>query len=251
VSGELSKVILFFGAGFASAVLNTLASSGSAVTLPLLVFMGLPPNVANGTNRVQLMLGRITNIIAFQRAGVINWRLALFFVVPGLLGSLVGATIAAEMAPRAITFAIIAAFVMLITNPKRLLKKAPEVNPPIRWWHLTLYFLVGIWGGFIVLDTSTYALLVLVLAVGLDLKEANVTKAVASLAMATASLTIFTYAHEVDWYFGTLLALGSIAGSWVGAYLAIQEWIKIWIYRLLLLIIGVEIYQLGMKYFLG
>jgi uncharacterized membrane protein YfcA len=53
----------------------------------------------------------------------------------------------------------------------------------------------------------------------------------------------------VDWYFGTLLALGSIAGSWVGAYLAIQEWIKIWIYRLLLIIIGVEIYQLLMKYF--
>jgi hypothetical protein len=57
-----------------------------------------------------------------------------------------------------ITFAVIAAFALLITNPKRLLKKAPEVNPPIRWWNLTLYFLVGIWGGFIVLDTSTYAL---------------------------------------------------------------------------------------------
>jgi uncharacterized membrane protein len=46
----------------------------------------------------------------------------------------------------AITFAVIAAFVVLITNPKRLLKEAPEVNPPMQWWHLTLYFLVGILG---------------------------------------------------------------------------------------------------------
>jgi len=247
------RLLLYLGAGFLSGFLNTIASAGSAVTLPLLVFMGLPANIANATNRVQVAMGRVSSIIAFQRARAIDWRNGLILSLPCLLGAVSGAYIAAIMPSRsvgwAITVAVIAAFILLLTNPKRLLKDQEVEHPVLKWWHLVLYLLVGLWGGFIVLDANTYALLVLVLAIGYDLKKANAIKAVANFPNSTAALVVFAWAGEVDWYIGMLLSAGSVIGSWVGAVLATKQWIKIWIYRILIAILVVEIYQLIVKYF--
>jgi uncharacterized protein len=252
---ELVRLLLYLGAGFLSGFLNTIASAGSALILPLLIFLGVPANIANGTNRVQIAIGRISSIAAFQRAKAIDWRNALVLAVPCVLGACLGASAAAVLQSKyigwAITLAVMAAFVMLLTNPKRLLRDQKVDKPVIKWWHLGLFFLVGIWGGFIVLDASTYALLVLVLGIGYDLKRANAEKAVAIFPMSAASLVIFAWAREVDWHIGLCLSAGSVIGAWTGARLATKEWIKIWIYRILIAILILEIYQLVNKYFLG
>jgi len=204
---------------------------------------------------VQIAIGRVSSIVAFQRAKAIYWRNALILAVPCLLGGCLGASLAAALQSKyigwAITFAVIAAFIVLVTNPKRLLKDQKVDQPVIKWWHLGLFFLVGVWGGFIVLDASTYALMVLVLAIGYDLRKANAEKAVAIFPMSVASLVIFAGAHEVDWGIGLSLSVGSIIGAWVGAFFAAKEWIKIWIYRILIVILIVEIYELVNKYLLG
>jgi uncharacterized membrane protein YfcA len=250
---EMVRLSLYVGAGFCSGFLNTIASAGSAVTLPLLIFLGLPASIANGTNRVQIAIGRIASIVAFQRAKAIDWRNALILAIPCVLGGCLGASIAAVLQSRyigwAITLAVMAAFVVLLTNPKRLLQDQKLDKPAIRWWHLVLIFLVGVWGGFIVLDASTYALMVLVLAVGYDLKKANAVKAVAIFPMSLASLAIFDWSREVDWYIGLCLSVGSVIGAWIAAVLATKEWIKIWIYRILIAVLILEIYQLVNRYF--
>jgi uncharacterized membrane protein YfcA len=102
-----------------------------------------------------------------------------------------------------------------------------------------------------VLDANTYALMVLVLAIGYDLKKANAVKAVVIFFMSVASLVIFDWAREIDWLIGLGLSVGSVIGAWIGAVLATKEWIKIWIYRILIAILILEIYQLVNKYFLG
>jgi len=189
---EIVRLLLYLGAGFCSGFLNTIASAGSALILPLLIFLGLPANIANGTNRVQIAIGRISSIVAFQRAKAIDWRNALVLSIPCVLGACIGASIATVLRSKyigwAITFAVIASFVLLLTNPKRLLRDQKVDKPVIKWRHLGFFFLVGTWGGFIVLDASTYALMVLVLAIGYDLKKANAVKAVATLLMSIASL---------------------------------------------------------------
>lgn len=250
---ETVGLLLYFGAGLCSGFLNTIASAGSAITLPLMLFLGLPANIANGTNRVQIVLGRIASIVSFQRSKAIDWRNALLLALPCVFGAILGASFAAILQSKyigwAITFAVIAACILLLTKPKRLLKDQKVDKPVIKWWHLGLYFAVGLWGGFIVLDASTYALMVLVLAIGYDLKKANAVKAVAMLPMSIASLAVFAGAREVDWRIGVWLSAGSVIGAWIGAVLAVKEWIKIWIYRLLIAILILEIYQLLNRYF--
>jgi uncharacterized membrane protein YfcA len=252
---ETVRLLLYLGAGFCSGFLNTIASAGSALTLPLLLFLGVPADIANGTNRVQIAIGRFSSIVAFQRAKVIDWRNAFWLAVPCLLGACLGASFAAILQSKyvgwAITFAVMAAFVVVLTNPKSWLQKQKVDKPVIKWRHLGLFFLVGTWGGFIVLDASTYALMVLVLAIGYDLTKANAVKAAAVFPMSLASLVIFAGAGEVDWHIGLYLSVGSVIGAWIGAALATKGWIKIWIYRILIAILILEIYQLVSRYFLG
>ena len=76
------EVAVIVGAGALSGFINTLASSGSAVTLPLMILLGLPANVANGINRLPILAGAIAAILTFHRAGVIEWRNGLVLSVP-------------------------------------------------------------------------------------------------------------------------------------------------------------------------
>lgn len=89
-------------------------------------------------------MGRFSSIIAFQRAKAIDWHNGLILAIPYLFGTILGAYIAtilqAKFVGWAITFAVIAAFVVLLTNPKRLLKDQQVDKPVIRWWHA-----LGIW----------------------------------------------------------------------------------------------------------
>ena len=77
--------------GAVAGALNTLASSGSAITLPLLILLGIPPGVANGTNRLSVLLGSLSAVISFQKSGSIPWKKAFRLSIPLALGSVLGA----------------------------------------------------------------------------------------------------------------------------------------------------------------
>ncbi|MEJ2071582.1 MAG: sulfite exporter TauE/SafE family protein [Syntrophobacterales bacterium] len=251
---ELLYYLLVIGAGFSLGLINALAGSGSAVTLPLLVFLGLSPSVANGTNRIPIVLGRIASLVAFQRAGVIDWPRALLLALPSLAGTLLGAYVASLVQAKAmgviITVTVIGTLILVLTNTRTLLREESVSHLRLVWWHYPFFFLVGVWAGFIVLDSSVFFLLLLVLAVGYDLKEANAVKAVVAFLCIAVSLVIFVDTGEIDWHYGLLLTVGSLPGSWLGAVLATKEWVKVWVYRLLIIAISVEIYYLVDKYFL-
>lgn len=199
---EFYYLTLIIGAGFSLGFLNTLAGSGSAVTLPLLVFLGLSPSVANGTNRVPIVLGRIASLVAFQRAGVMDWRRGLLLCLPSLTGAVLGAYVASIIKARimggAITFAVIGSLILVLTNVRSLLRRHSEVPLHLSWWNYPLFFLAGLWAGFIVLDSAVYFLLLLVLVVGYDLKQANAVKGLIGFLGAAASLVIFTEKVEVN-----------------------------------------------------
>ncbi len=80
--------------GILAGFLNVLAGGGSLLTLPLLIFFGLPAATANGTNRVAIFCQNIFAITGFKRQGVFPIRLALLCTPPALIGSYIGANLA-------------------------------------------------------------------------------------------------------------------------------------------------------------
>jgi uncharacterized protein len=242
---ELAVII---GAGLLSGFINTLASSGSAVTLPLMILIGLPATIANGTNRLPLLAGSIAALVTFHRAGVIDWRNGLTLSIPIIAGTIGGAALASVLDAKtmgwAVVIAVIAAFVMLVSNPSRFLRPAAEDGPRVGLATFAVFLPIGLWAGFIVLDSATYMLLGLVVVVGYDLIRANGIKSLFLLWMSLASLLVFYVEGEIDWRIGLWLSVGSVVGAWLGSLLATKEWAKVWVFRLLVVVILAEIAQL-------
>ena len=75
---SIFDVLLLFGAGFTAGVINTLAGGGSLLTLPVLIFMGLPPHVANGTNRIGIVLQALVGTAGYRSKGVSTFPFNLY-----------------------------------------------------------------------------------------------------------------------------------------------------------------------------
>lgn len=236
--------LLYFavvGAGFLAGFINTLAGSGSAITLPLLIFMGLPANVANGTNRIGVLLQTTTSSWTFHREGVMPWRDAISLLIPAIMGGVTGAILAANLDEpnmrRAIGAMLVLTFFMLIINPKRWLVGRVEgaKQPGPKEW--VVFYFVGLYGGFIQAGVGIFMLVALVLGVGHDLIRANAIKALLVLALNIFAFVVFVYNGQVDWLLGFVLAIGNIVGARAAALMATKEWAQVWVYRLLLVVV--------------
>ena len=91
------EYLILFLAGLASGSINTIAGGGSLLTLPILIFMGLPPTVANGTNRIQLIFAQFFAVYGFKSKGIYNYKFSVWLAGSSIIGSLIGAKIAIEL----------------------------------------------------------------------------------------------------------------------------------------------------------
>ena len=243
----IAEVLILLLTGLGLAFANTLASSGSALSLPVLLAVGLGPELANGTNRVAVLAGAAAAMVSFGRAGRIPWTIVRPLMVVAALGAVIGAVISEVIPPQSLHLAIVGALLvalaLLAVKPSRWLTESgsqPRVGPT----QLLLIFAIGIWAGFIVLDGMTYLLMALVLSVRLDVISANAAKAALAVAIASVSLVVLAAGGNVDWMAAAPLSIGAVIGGLLAARLALKPAMARWIYRLLVLIIVGEVAQL-------
>lgn len=250
--GQILAILL---GGVLSGFLNTLASSGSAVTLPLLMFIGLHPGVANATNRMGIISGALTSVLVFRREALLPWKPALRICLWPWMGAIAGAAAASRISDRAteetIFAAVIFAFFLVLKGSKKFLR--PVVGDPkqLRWPHALLLFAVGVWAGFIVLDSATFLLLAMVLALNIDLRHANAYKSLALLGISSLSVLVFWESHLLNLPAGALLAAGNLVGAWVGARCSVLKGSDVWVYRLLVTVISLELCKLTYQMLAG
>ncbi len=244
--------LLALGIGVVSGVLNTLASGGSAVALPLLIGLGLPPAVANATNRLPVVFAYGAASVTFARAGMFAPALLKRVLPPTIAGGLIGAWLADfidhDRLTLVINAAILISLLLLFTAVQNVLQRTFDAPPRYRWQDGLCLFLVGIWLGLIVIDGATYLLLVLILGMHLTLQQANAYKALIGLLINIVALVVFARDGNVDWALGGFLAAGSVAGGFLGARLSLQPWIKPWTYRLLIVVMVFELIHMVLQY---
>ena len=226
--------LLLTGAGFLAGVINTLAGSGSLITLPVLIFLGLPATVATGTNRIGVILQNIVAGLSFNRSRVLDLRGALVLSVPAIFGSLLGASIAVnlneELMQRVIGAVMVLMLFVMLLRPERWLEGTVlNLEKTVNWQQAVVLFVIGVYGGFIQAGVGIFLLAALVLSVGYDLIRANAVKIIIILVFTLSSLLIFANNNQVDWAAGLLLGLGNMAGAWVAARLAVARgaaWVR-------------------------
>lgn len=218
--------------GLACGVINVLAGGGSFLTLPLLIFLGLPGVTANGTNRLGIVAQNASAVGSFHRARVLDWSLALWLSLPACLGSYLGAGLALEVEET--TFRRVLAVLMVAITLGSLFWRPgfsatpSELSRRTRGLMAVGFFLAGIYGGFVQAGVGFLILAVTSLA-GLDLVQGNALKVTTLLFSTVVSLGPFLLADRVEWRTGLVLAVGTFLGGWLGARLTIlkgQRWVQ-------------------------
>ncbi|HXE72859.1 MAG TPA: sulfite exporter TauE/SafE family protein [Candidatus Nitrosotenuis sp.] len=214
-------------AGFLCGFINTLAGSGSLVTLPLLIFMGLPANLANGTNRVGIVLQNLTATWAFSQRQLLDASALWTLAVPSVLGAVAGARVAVDLDEASMRLAIgalmLAMLAVLLVRPEHWLEGHPQgkLLPP--WVRAPIFFLIGMYGGFIQAGVGIFLTAGLVLAAGYDLVRANALKVALNMIFTFPALLVFWYHGQVAWLPGLALAVGNVLGAWAAVGMATRR----------------------------
>ncbi len=247
--------IVLILAGVLAGFINTLAGSGSLITLSIFMNLGgLPADIANGTNRIGVLLQSITATSTFVKNDKIQISKVWKLLVPMVLGAVLGAVVASQTSAQNMEYAIGAVmFIMLVIillKPKKWLRETSD--PPQKMTIITLLSLfgVGFYGGFVQAGVGVLMLAVLVLQCGLTLTESNAIKLLAVLVFTLPILVIFIYEGQIDWIFGGVTAIGQVIGAQLASRFAVKSQAAgLWTRRLLILVVVVSILKLVLEKF--
>jgi uncharacterized membrane protein YfcA len=215
-------------AGVVCGFINTLAGSGSLISLPLLIFVGLPANVANGTNRVAILLQTMVAVGKFRQEKRLSLKTSVGLVIPAIIGAIIGAQVAVNldevMMRKAIGILMVVMLVVILVKPKRWLEGRPDLMERRPGWLQWLIFLgIGLYGGFIQAGVGIFLLAGLVLGAGYELVRANAVKNLIVLCFTIFALVVFILNDQVVWVVGLVLALGNMIGAWIAAKMAVER----------------------------
>jgi len=222
------QAIILIVAGVLVGFINTLAGGGSTISLAVLMMLGLSPTVANGTNRIAILFQNIVAIASFERKKVLDSRKSLLLSIPAVIGSLFGAWLAVDINKdifkTAIGIILLVMLFFMFYKPKHWTEENEElVNKPLTWKQYLLFFIIGIYGGFIQVGVGYFLLASLVLGAGYDLVKANAAKVLIVGMYMVFSIIIYIYHDMVNYIMGFALAIGTMLGAFIASTIAVNK----------------------------
>ncbi|MGD2131945.1 MAG: sulfite exporter TauE/SafE family protein [Maricaulaceae bacterium] len=222
--------------------LNVMAGGGSLLTVPMMVFFGLPGPVANGTNRIAILAQNIVAVSAFRSKGFADFRLsgtlALAACVGAAGGAQVGVRLAGEAFDRVVAVIMVAVLILMLTGGDKAASKPPEGAEPGKPRNLLLGHALmvgaGFWGGFIQIGVGFILMPILHRVMGFDLVRVNMHKVAIVLAYTIVALGLYAAQVQIMWVAGLALALGNSIGGWLGAHTTVSKG-EVWIRRVFVL----------------
>lgn len=215
--------LLLAAGGLVAGTINTLAGGASSITVPLLVLVGLPGGLANGTNRVGILVQSIWASLRFRAEGVSGFRAAGPVLLPIALGSLLGALTISHVADATFErlFGLVMVALLLPLLGGSWLGPRPGRRQMSRSTRFVVFFAIGVFGGAFQAGVGLFIVLALVYA-GYDLVHANSIKVVVNTVLTAVAVPVFVAQGQVDWPAAAALSVGFIAGSTLGVRLAVR-----------------------------
>jgi len=222
---SLESALILFGVGVVSGFMNVVAGGGSSLTLPSLIFLGLDSTVANGTNRIAVILQNISAIYVFNRGKYsqfkISWKLSLLTLPGTIAGAVFALSIGNEAFEKILGIIMIGVIIsMIIPNPK--IKSENNVSK-IPWSVHLAMFGIGFYGGFIQVGIGFMIMAALQYLMKLNLVIVNVHKVFIVLILTIPAFIVFLVSGNINWELGISLAAGNAFGAWWAAKLSIRK----------------------------
>ena len=240
-------IAIAIAGGFVAGFMNTLAGFGSVITLGIMMeVLGMPANMANGTNRVNILTSASMGSIVFHKSGFLDISKSRTAILTIFIGAIAGVFLAInvsnEFFKQVFNYILILILIILLTNPKRFISAREDAENYSLFILIPVYFLLGIYAGFIQMGMGVVFLIVMVMMANYQLMHANALKVFIVFLYTTVVLLIFHLNGFVDWKIGLTLAIGQTTGAFVAARQG-SKWknANLWAYRFLLFIVIIVI----------
>ncbi len=225
---SLPYALLLIGTGFVAGIINTLAGGGTNLTLPALMVLGMPADVANATNRLGVLLQSAVGVLGFRRHDRLPTHDIGPILLPTLVGGLLGAT-AAAYAPTGLLKplllgAMLGMTIIMLIKPE-VIAPPPGTEPhrvgdrpSSRFWLL----LAGFYGGFVQAGVGFILITALAGSLRYDLVRTNALKMLCVCAFTSLALAVFIAQGLVLFLPGLILSVGTMAGASAAVHFAID-----------------------------
>ena len=222
---DIFGIVILFFVGAVAAFINVNAGGGSSLTLPALIFLGLDPTVANGTNRVAILFQNISAVQSFKQEKFFEIKNSLILSALTLPGAIAGAIIAVKIGNE--LFEKILGVIMILIIVTMLLpkKKTDKTNTDftIDWKIILSMLIVGFYGAFIQVGVGFLLMASFQYLMKLDLIRVNMHKVFVVFVFTIPALIVFMITDNINWYYGLTLSAGNVLGGWWGAKLSVKK----------------------------
>jgi uncharacterized protein len=236
---DINSLLILFGIGLIAGFINVMAGGGSTLTLPALIFLGLNSALANGTNRVAILIQNITAVYSFKKEKYHQFDLSMKLSLLTLPGAVIGALVAIKISDalfQKILGIIILGIIISMVIPKNKKYTNSNINTKIPWYVYPVMVGIGFYGGFIQAGIGFIIMAALQNLLHLNLVYVNMHKVFIVLIYTIPALFIFIITKNVDWFLGLSLAAGNAIGAWWAVKFSVKRGEKIIRYVLIIIL---------------
>jgi uncharacterized membrane protein YfcA len=247
---EIYEIIIVLIGGLLAGAINTMAGNGSAITLSIFSeVLGLPPNIANGTNRVGVAFQTAFASSNFYKNKIFTFKESKHLIISTFIGAMLGVYVAVNISNEAFksvfSYMLIVIFLLILLRPKRWLEKPEQIKEYSLFITVPVFLALGFYGGFLQMGMGIFMLAALVFVGQLDIIKANALKSVIILFYAFVVMAIFHYKGLIHWKYGLMMAVGqSIGGYFTAEFASKYKSANVWAYRLLIVAVFIAILKL-------
>lgn len=234
---EIINLLIVLLVGTVAGFLDSTGGPGGLITVPSLMFLGLPPQVAIATDRVGV-IGQIF-AAAFKFWGKIVWKYVPILTIISLIGSIIGSNILLNLDPKLLQKVI--SILIIVLLPVIFVKsdigvKHFQTSKLKIGFGLILYLILEVYAGFFGAGMSPLVFYTLTYFFGFTMIEVLATGVIPVMVLAISSLAVFAFNGIVDYKYGIVLLIGMTVGGYLGAHFALKKG-NVWLKRLLILFV--------------
>ena len=213
----------FFVLGLVVSLINSIAGGGSTLSLPIMIFLGMPATVANGTNRIGLIIGNFSSAFNLMKHGYLNKKIFLQLLLPTIAGTAIGAFFLVRLGDRAFQaiLACVICLVVVMSNLRKDILGKPPATPPekLTWKGALGFALISIYGCIVQVGVGFVQIFGLTRYTGLDPIRVNALKNALTNVFLLISTTVLGIAGKIDWPIAIVMAAGAWLGGYCGSFL--------------------------------
>ncbi|MCG6859841.1 MAG: TSUP family transporter [Chromatiaceae bacterium] len=222
----LDTALILFVLALLAGLVDSIAGGGGLISVPALLWVGLPPVTALATNKAQAVFGSFTATANFIHKGVIDLRRAAFAVVCTFLGAASGALLVQRLGgnllARIIPLLLIAFALYFLLSPR-----VSDLDSHRRIgegaFALSVGTSIGFYDGFFGPGTGTFFAMAFVALLGYNLRRATAHTKLLNFTSNLAALLFFLPGGHVIWSIALVMGTGQLAGAWIGSHLVLRH----------------------------